>query len=618
MSLLTELGSGTLFAGCAGLAQLTLLPGLLVQQVLKRRKPLAMPALDTLLFIFTSSGVLSFLLVLLLQQSGLHNHTSWLVLGVLQAALCLYLCLTRRPVADASPDLHWLSLSSALALLVFAGSFMALLLTVVGHWPGAFEGWDAVFSWNRWAKDWSRGAWPFLTWDYPQLVPANWSVLYLWLRSTEIEPFARVWMGLFPLALLLTFLALFLYWRHWTLLLAGAVMTPLLLGPYGYVLDSGYVDVALTFATLLTAHWVLMAQHDVARAERWLLYASTAAAMALLTKQSGLLALMLLLWGCWRLRAQDRVWLRPMIVLVVLTAPWYVLRWLHAADDSVLSYVTRDIYGGETLPARLARALTQTLPAVIGLGSNKALAAAIALIAATGIALSLRNRNGRFCAVIGVGTLLMWAALFSYDGRNLLPAIPLVLLAVAYGFGSLRLPALDNKMPILLPQLKALRCIAPYASVGLIMLVLMGSFLPASRDRWQLQTNELRKHTGLAALNQQLIAFVSTPGFDGKILTTYPPLAAISELRPYYFMDYGASHMQPLTAAALSAGRPLCDVLLTIAGSSTIQYLLLHKSAFPAVINKALADGSLQLELGADPRLMKVQCPLAAADSSSQ
>lgn len=609
MSLLADIGIGTLLAGCAGLMQLTLLPGLLLHLLLARREALVMPAVDTLLFIFTASGVISFLLILLLQLGGLHNGTSWLVLGWLQALSCLYLILVHKPPRTPDTAHQLLPLVSVMAALIYLFCFIQLLRTVLGDWPGTLEGWDAVISWNRWAQDWTRGDWPYLTWGYPQLVPAGWSVLYLWLGSTEVDLFARVWMGLFPLALVLIFLALFLHWQRWTLLLAGAVTTALLLGPYLHVLDSGYVDVPLTFAILLTGHWVMLAQHDAARSKRWLLYAAIATAMALLTKQGGLLALGLFLYGCWSLRQQWKVVRGPVLTVAVLSLPWYVIAWLQPDDESVLGYVTNVIYGNETLADRVWRALTETLPAATGIGSDSIVAVAIVLLAGTGLVMAWQERNGRFCAIVGAAYLLIWAAFFSYDGRNLLPALPFLLLAAAYGFGGLSLPGMDNTSPIAVPALVFARRITFMLSPVFILLVLVGTWLPRNVVQWEHLTNEIRKRTGDEALNLQLIALADTPGVTGKIYTTYAPLAAISELRPYLFVDYGATHMQPNTATMLRNGDPLCDILLTFPRYQTIEYLLLHQSIFPEVIKGALAAGNLQPILtSAEQQLMQVQC----------
>lgn len=614
MEWLAQQGFGTLFSGNAGLLQLSLLPGLLLQQWLLRDR-LAMPATDSLLFVFASSCVISFSLVLLLHVTGLHQRAVWVALGWLQVAALLLLVRRRRRQLPPGPraEKQSLPLVSLLSLLVYVFCVAGLLRVIVGHWPGVLEGWDSVVSWNRWAQDWSRGDWPYLTWGYPQLVPALWSVLYVWQQSSEIEFFVRILMGLFPLALVLVFLAAFVHWRRWSLLVAGAVTTGLLLGPYLNVLDTGYVDVPVTFAILLAGHWIMLAQHDLERRSHWLLYAAVATALAMLTKQSGVVALGLFAWGCWRCDPRSLVWRRPLLVLAVLTVPWYVLTWMYESSDSVITYVTGDIYGNETLRQRVERALTATLPQVLGIGNHPTRNSIIAILGIAGLLMALRDRNGRFCAVVGFGYVLIWAAFFSYDGRNLLPGVPFVLLAVANGYGWMPLSPQWMEESLQTRSVQDGRLLQRILPV-LSLLVFAATLLPANTALWEQRTNERRKLTGDADFNNRLLAIATYPKAEGSVYTTYPAMVAIRELRPYWFNDYGASHMLPQTAAALRSGTPLCELMPTIPRHQLIRYVLLHDTIFPAVIGPALANGSLQtLVAGNGVRLMRVNCPVADA-----
>ena len=91
--------------------------------------------------------------------------------------------------------------------------------------------------------------------------------------------------------------------------------------------------------------------------------------------------------------------------------------------------------------------------------------------------------------------------------------------------------------------------------------MLVASLLPANAALWELRTNERRKLTGDADFNTRLLEIAMDAEAAGSVYTTYPPMVAIRELRPFWFNDYGASHMQPQTAAALQNGALLCDLL---------------------------------------------------------
>ena len=60
-----------------------------------------------------------------------------------------------------------------------------------------FNTWDAVLSWNRWAVDWASNHMPVRTEDYPQLIPANWALIYKIIGTSSIQFFSKAIMPLF-------------------------------------------------------------------------------------------------------------------------------------------------------------------------------------------------------------------------------------------------------------------------------------------------------------------------------------------------------------------------------------------------------------------------------------
>ena len=148
----------------------------------------------------------------------------------------------------------------------------------------------------------------------------------------------------------------------------------------------------------------------------------------------------------------------------------------------------------------------------------------------------------------------------------------------------------------------------------LSVVVLALTWLPANVARWEQLTNALRKASGVPVLNSLLLDFVNTPEFSGKIYTTYPSMAAIQELREHWFNDFGASHMQPQTAAALQSGVPFCEVFATIARHEEITYILLHNTLYQGMVNQALSQGTLHTRMEVPGlKLMQVQCPVGAS-----
>ena len=78
-------------------------------------------------------------------------------------------------------------------------------LTVARHLHAGdiFQEWDAVVSWNRWAIDWAANRLPRTTAEYPQLLPCNLSLSYVFIQDSSIWFFAKGWLFLFCLLLLL-------------------------------------------------------------------------------------------------------------------------------------------------------------------------------------------------------------------------------------------------------------------------------------------------------------------------------------------------------------------------------------------------------------------------------
>ena len=96
---------------------------------------------------------------------------------------------------------------ASLAQAVIAGAAVLLMIgfAVHGllHVGDIFREWDAVVSWNRWALDWAANGLPHTTAEYPQLLPCNLSLTYVFIQDNSIWFFAKGLMFLFCLFLLL-------------------------------------------------------------------------------------------------------------------------------------------------------------------------------------------------------------------------------------------------------------------------------------------------------------------------------------------------------------------------------------------------------------------------------
>lgn len=518
----------------------------------------------------------------------------------------------------------WLLVAVALASNLYLAALLA------SHIPGVFEAWDAVVSWHRWAADWAAGRWPSYTYGYPQLVPVTWSGFYVWMGTDRAEFAARALMAAFPLLVTAVLVDAGLRSGRAAPWLAAALWPLVLQAFFADVIDSGYVDVPVTFFLLLTASllaWVALGQLP---AESGLVAAAVAAAAAVLTKQAGwfVLAFAAMFVGFARHQALWRrsLALRAALIGLVLALPsiaasWWVLA--SGREPGNFTYVTSTIYGGENLPARLVRATVVTLGSRVEAWMPLGLVAAVVALLA---ALACRERPGRWLWLgVVLPYYLCWALFFSYDLRNLLPAIPFLCLGLGIGFETLGrwgLRRLVRVVPrvawVLTPAaMVAGRVHTPSRRWGRLLavagvVVAMGlALVPGDRAAWLRAAHTQRMQAGDVELNARLAAHLARHPPTGKILTTYALAAHTDGVREHVFMAPESPSPSAALVAAMRSGEGLCRLISLTPRSAEISHLLLARGFLAPTVDQALAQGMAVEELASDQhRLLRLACPL--------
>ena len=312
---------------------------------------------------------------------------------------------------------------------------------------GIFTEWDAVVSWNRWAVDWAGNHLPRLTYEYPQLLPTNWSLSYVFLQDTRIWFFAKAPMPLFCLVLVLAIFDLYRVTRNAGYLLGVNITYGLLTAVLDVnFLGNGYADLPVAAPAFLAAYAWLLARHapDGLTAWKYLLLGAVMAAGAALTKQAGLviavvypvLCYLILPRGTADVPATDAVGTRFLrvaaaaVLIVALVAPWYTYKHFDIRSGHDWSAVGSLVaYAGPTPVERLAHAgqlLTHRLPG-------------LALVSlAVAVALALSDASQRWLVLlVAVPFPIAWALGFSYDLRNLTLAVPFWGVAAGVGIESI-------------------------------------------------------------------------------------------------------------------------------------------------------------------------------------
>ncbi|MGE5340242.1 MAG: hypothetical protein ACM3SY_02065 [Candidatus Omnitrophota bacterium] len=395
-----------------------------------------------------------------------------------------------------------------------------------------FEHWDPVVGWNRFALDWAANRFPVNTYRYPQLIPSNWSMSYVLMQNTDIQCFAKSIMAFFPIGILLVFLSAGIKEKKSAYLLALIIYGPLI----GYIYEpsyvvSGYVDIAVSFFAFLSFYAMRKGSDRMA-----IVFACAAS----VTKQAGLFFLgFILIWAFLRLikRRQSLSFKKvltavalSLVAVLLITASWYVMKEIQIRSGQDISEfgLTQK---ANVSPHHLER-LSSALERLSTLHHPKLRFFIYAIFAL--ILLGIFHRESRGATLlISIPYFLLWGLLFSYDNRNLAPAIPFASYSAAFGFEFLKrqLPAPEKCRPFKLPVLMIL--------VPMILLVIAANFTVFNNQSLIDHQIQKTKKIGDTELNDLLYAYQAKEGLTGKIATTYQYLGYLPGLKPFYLRKPG-------------------------------------------------------------------------------
>ena len=282
--------------GLLGLVQVVFLPGYLVLRMLRTDAG----AVATAVLSFALSLLVNYQLVAALVVLGLYRPST--MYAIFAAELALWLRLDYRrlnvPLGEAwaagqariraffrdidgktgtslncrngakgashnsvmSPFSPWLRRAMlAAAVLVIA----AFALAGAAETGQIFQQWDAVLSWNRWAVTWAADELPRTTSYYPQLLPANISLSYVFMQTSQVWVFAKSVQFLFCLMLLLSMLDAARQSGSFGLVPGVAITYWLFVALLRYrMLSSGYADVPLAFFAWMPVYALVLASRS--------------------------------------------------------------------------------------------------------------------------------------------------------------------------------------------------------------------------------------------------------------------------------------------------------------------------------------------------------------------
>jgi hypothetical protein len=446
--------------GLASLLQVTLLPGIIVTSLLKTTDGI----IKTLLLSFSVSLLTNHYLVILLTALGQYDSNTLYILFALEFVTAVWLTrgLLKAPLSDLCKELKSglkAPTNNSRVILFFAAValcyFTVQLLSNAGS---VIDGWDPLFSWNRWAVDWYHGRFPNRTWHYPQLLPSNWSITYLFIGTSKVEFFATAIMPLFPL---FSLLALFDLWRRKKEPAYGYAIPALAIIYLTFLfneMNQGYADFAVAHMSFVPIYVLLLLDRDETDTSTFkhLFLGLICCAGAALTKQAALylVGIYPILFIC-RMnqlgkRRKAHLAVASYGFLAVSVAPWYLFvndRIKRGLEESEIPYVTKEIYHGADLGARCINSLsTITKDITVNLTTflplerfreSPVLSVPIVMGLLLLIYLLFLGARDKFLRqllfLFIIPYYVIWSLYFSYGIRNLAIILPMIALVAGYG-----------------------------------------------------------------------------------------------------------------------------------------------------------------------------------------
>ena len=531
------------FLGLLSFFQIVFIPGYIFLRIFKFKKA---NKLQTIIYSFSLSLLINYLLVYYLTLIKTYNLYVIYSIFAIELFYLIYIAVRRkRDNLRVNIELSVFTQSDSLAKKIFiilsflvAAAFSYFFISNIGK---VFNNWDAVFSWNRWAIDWYLGKMPYRTYLYPQLIPANWSITYTMMQNHYIHLFAKSIMPLFTIFTLALYINLYLKKRD-MVYLASLIFYAVIIISYSSVyIRSGYVDIAVGFFSFLAFHSILDIESNGVSTEKIMLVMlfSTAAA---LTKQTGGYILIFSVIFIIFLIVKNRKIITGkdifkkilvMVLIIAITLPWYLVKIIEinrGLDFSTISFLVKGIHHDATYIQRFMNGL------LILRGS-----AAFFLVLIFLVLVSVFVRKSRWFSIgITLPLVLAWGFFFSYDDRNIIPALPFMAYSAAFGIEFIYEKFLAriykffcDKISEKLKLEKRLLHKRPKSFIefnlsgsyiifaGLIISVLIMAALYFYNDNITAKQIEIQKLSGNSQINNLLYDYKDNNDINGKIITDY-------------------------------------------------------------------------------------------------
>ena len=414
-------------------------------------------------------------------------------------------------------------------LLLSVDAFIWLLKLLQYNYGEVFQTWDTIMSWNPWAVGWAHNAFPGSSMMYPQLIPANWSITYVFMGTSQVQFYAKWIMPLFTIFTLLMLVDLGLEHKSLGFLIAAVIARYMIKKFLGDWIADGYVDIPLMFFAFLSIFPVIKAiyQTDPKIKSTYVFLGALFAAGAAVTKQGGLymvivypiLAYFLVIKDLKGYKPRIPIWAGYLLIILILIAPWYLYKevgFINGVDKTGIDYVTHEWYGNATLFERIGNAVNS-------LGKYQAV-----FIAAI-LTFPLLNKTYRLILLaIVIPYTFFWAGYVSYEVRNLSLVFPFVCLVAGMGIDRFIRLALDFSSRLPWGRMK----LYPLPILIVACLIFLGTHLEAQTPNSVLIDSQIEKQKKLIfpGLNDRIYEVLADSEPGTVILTNYPIISHLPGL----------------------------------------------------------------------------------------
>jgi hypothetical protein len=292
-----------------------------------------------------------------------------------------------------------------------------------------FKGTDPIFSFNLWANLWAKGKIP-MAWRYPQLMPTNFALPYLFIGNSKIQ-FFSLWFTLsMPFLLLIHYLRISIIKKSFAYIVGAIILLHFFSkSPSSQFMYLGFADFPLfVFMTLSVSQFDIVLEKQDSSLEKYILFFYLCAAG--LTKQLGVLLIPYLLYLAYKHKRKDLVIL--IFTAGTLTASWYLYNeyriFTGAAVDLLDTLLGNDLHENRSLLERGKFATTMVYKEIF---KNK-----FNLILISHFFVVLGCFKSRKFIFLALGLFILWAFGFSYDIRSFFPAFSILFYLFCIGLHS--------------------------------------------------------------------------------------------------------------------------------------------------------------------------------------